>query len=251
MSNEIDFIFLEKAVEENIRIILHPTGTTLKATEYYSRFLAISLKDNCLSIDIPSGKDKKKKIPPDLTGIAVTFFFSGFRYHFDSSVLRRSRHQLNDEVTVPVLKIALPSKLLDANRRSAFRVPVPINKPVKVFYLVLHKGASLLVDVKMDLSRFFQAVMIDISGGGLAIKSDSDIRVTEEKKLMLWFKLEDGQREYIRMEGLLRNIRQCKADETQMWGIEFIPKKDVNFNRSLKQILKYVMNKQRAMIAKK
>ena len=67
---------------------------------------------------------------------------------------------------------------------------------------------------------------------------------------MLWFKLEESEKEFIRIEGVVRNSRKYGEKDIALWGVEFVPKRDINFKRALTRINKFVMLKQREFLAK-
>jgi hypothetical protein len=52
------------------------------------------------------------------------------------------------------------------------------------------------------------------------------------------------------MEAVVKSARQYGEKEAHLWGVEFIPKKDINYRRSLRRINKYVMSTQRKLLAK-
>ncbi len=269
MSEEIDFMFLEQAVEENTIIRLQtemeeenvPEAAEEPGEEtdedededvYHSRFLGMNRSTGEIFIDIPTNDNKKSEPLPHDEVIAVTYEFSGFRFLFFTQVTEPTEYRLNPQVKTAALKIVLPDKLLDANRRKFFRVTVPDKKNIKVYYLVLKAGATLLLDEKADKSRYFKAVMIDISQGGLAVKSEKPVDLQPEEEMMIWFKLEEKDKDYIEAKGVVRNIRQYKykGKETNLWGIEFVPTKDIKHKRALNQISRYVMRNQRSVLSR-
>jgi hypothetical protein len=64
----------------------------------------------------------------------------------------------------------------------------------------------------------------------------------------MWFKLE-GDTTEIKMEAVVRSTRQYGEKEAHLWGVEFVPKKDINYKRALGRINKYVMSTQRKLLA--
>lgn len=254
MPVKIDFIYLFKAIEENINLMVHFETEMGDKLTYRSRFFEVNHEENSVIIDFPTGDHEtfKPLVPHD--NISILFKFSGFRFLFDSEILEKIEYQLNPETRVTAFKVRLPEKLLDGNRRDFFRVTVPMDKPIKLYYFVIdptkRKRVPVSPDKELDKSRFLEALMIDLSEGGLAIKSEDQIELKQGTKLVVWFKLEEKDREFIRVEGVVRNARKYGEKEIPLWGLEFVATRDIHFKRALNRINKFVMTTQREFLAK-
>ncbi len=152
MTLDIDKIFLYRAVEENVNLSVYFAIDESKGFSYLSRFLKIDETGRYVIIDTPTGKhgNTKQLIPND--EISILFKLSGFRFLFDTKVLEKTEFQLNENTKVNGLKVRIPQKLLDGNRRQFFRVIVPMNKPIKIHYTVMGRNG-----VKGNLASFEKA----------------------------------------------------------------------------------------------
>lgn len=254
MPLKIDFVYLLKAIEENVNISVNYRTELKEILTYRSRFFDVNRDENYIIIDFPTSDHEtfKPLVPHD--EIFILFKFSGFRFLFESEILDRIEYQLNPENKITAFKVRLPEMLLDGNRRNFFRVTVPMEKPFQLYYFIFDpmqkKRAPVSLITDPDKSRFLEAVMIDISEGGIAIKSENQIALKQGTKVMLWFKLEEKDKEFIRIEGVIRNSRKYGDKEVALWGVEFVPKRDIYFKRALTRINKFVMCKQREFLAK-
>ncbi|MCP4157870.1 MAG: hypothetical protein GY757_59725 [bacterium] len=254
MTLDIDKIFLYRAVEENVNLSVYFAVDENRAYNYLSRFLKINEAGQFVIIDTPTGAHggTKQLVPND--DISILFKLSGFRFLFDTKVLEKTEFQLNENTNVNGLKVRMPTKLLDGNRRQFFRVIVPVNKPIKIHYTVMGrssvKGNLASFEKAGSGASFLEAVMIDISGGGLAIKSDRKLNIKQGDKLLMRFKLADFEREEIHVEGVVRSTREYAEKKDTLWGIEFMPQKDIKFKRAMNRINKFVMEGQRKFINK-
>jgi len=254
MPVKIDFVYLFKAIEENLNLTVHFETEMGEKLTYRSRFFEVNREENYVIIDFPTGDHEtfKPLVPHD--NISILFKISGFRFLFDSEVLEKIEYRLNSETRVTAFKVRLPVTLMDGNRRDHFRVSVSMDKPIRLYYFVIdplkRKRVPVSPDMEPDKSRFFEAVMIDLSGGGIAIKSGNDIELQQDTKLVIWFKLQETDNEFIRVEGLVRNARKYGEKEIPLWGVEFIATKDIHFKRALNRINQFVMATQREFLAK-
>jgi c-di-GMP-binding flagellar brake protein YcgR len=250
MPIKIDFLYLIKAIEENENITVHFEVEDNKTLVYRSRFFEVSEEDKYIIIDFPSGESESAKplVPND--PVFVHFKFAGFRFLFYSKIIEKINYQLNPEKSTRAFKIRLPSKLLDGNRRKYFRVTVPMDQPISLFYRKLSSRDKESPETKQTAvkSKSFEALMIDISEGGIAIKSEGRPAISKGDKLSMWFKLA-GETNEIKMEAVVRSTRQYGEKEVHLWGVEFVPKKDINYKRALRRINKYVMSTQRRLLA--
>lgn len=93
----------------------------------------------------------------------VLFRFSGFLFLFHSKILDKINYQLNPEVTTP----------------------------------------AFTIKKEADKSQFFEAIMIYISEGGIALKGKKPSTLNKGDKLLLWFKPDSWDKEYVKIEGIV------------------------------------------------
>ena len=250
MPIKIDVLYLLKAIEENENISVHFEAEEDKVFVYRSRFFEVNEEEQYIIIDFPSAEAETAKplVPND--PIFVHFKFAGFRFLFYSRIIEQMDYQLNPEMNTRAFKIRMPSQLLDGNRRKYFRVTVPMDQPISLFYRKLGSRDKELPETANTVLRAtsFEALMIDISEGGIAIKSEGRPAISKGDKLAMWFKLE-GDTTDIKMEAIVRSTRQYGEKEVHLWGVEFVPKKDINYKRALRRINKYVMSTQRKFLS--
>lgn len=239
---KIDFIYLLKAIEENANISVHYIVDEQEVHHYLSRFFETDREERTVTIDFPTGDGESTKplVPKD--NISVLFKFAGFRFLFHSEVLEKLEYRLNEEKDTKAFKIRLPEEILDGNRRKFFRVLVPSDQPIVLHYRKVGAGgAKTGVSLK---SRSFEALMLDISEGGIALRSEKAPNISKGDRLQFQFRLEGAKTE-IKMEGVVRSTRKYGGDDVHLWGIEYVPKKDINYKRALNRINKYIMATQR------
>lgn len=250
MPVEIDFIFLIRAVKDNENVIVHHHLKDKDVITYRSRFLDINQRKKFIIIHMPTTDKENYKplVPKDK--ISVHFRESGFRFLIETEVLEKFDYQLNPTKKIEALKIKLPEQLLDGNRRNFIRVSVPLDQPIKLNYMVVKNDEDPKpIFTQEEDAKFFDALMIDISEGGLAIRNKEEVTIQKSDRLFMWFQLEGETPQEIKLEGVVRNTRKMEDAEGNIWGIEFLPKRDTKYKNALQVITKYVMNRQREILA--
>lgn len=243
---KIDLVFLLKAIKENENIyIYHKEGK--RTLRYFSRFFQLDSQEHTIIIDYPyvDGYTHKYLEPNDL--ISVVFHTAGFRFHFDTKVKEKFTIPMGKGTRITALKIEHPREILDGNRRSLFRAAVYLDKTVKVKYRILEKEdmdepGVLVADHGQG---GIEALMIDISENGTAIKVNRKINIALDNRLKLVFSLEEQHENQIEIEieGIVRNIRDYPGTQIQVWGIEFIKDKTSQYKQALREIACYVMSR--------
>lgn len=247
---KIDFVFLLKAIKENANIFIYRKEKD-KTQRYFSRFFQLQSKEQAIIIDYPYVDGYTHKHLAEDDPISVIFHSAGFRFHFDSFVKEKIELSSESRISIPALKIAYPHEILDGNRRSLFRAAVYLDKSIKVKYEILSgsKYIHAAVDRKDDGRGGIEALMVDISEGGVAVKVNRKITIEIGDKLKLLFRLEEEDEKEIEVEGVVRNIRGYPGSEIQVWGIEFTPDKTLAYKRSLQKITYYIMSRDRENIS--
>lgn len=174
---DIDWVFLLRAVNDNADISVQFEMKNKEPLIYNSRFFEINRHENYITIDCPvreNGADMNVVPLKPKDKITVLFKFSGFRFLFYSEVMEKTTYPLDPKHIRPALKIQVPAKLQDDNRRNYYRVSVPPNEAIELNYSLLGKGDNAVVSTEplnpLRKSRSFQALMLDISEGGIAVK---------------------------------------------------------------------------------
>jgi c-di-GMP-binding flagellar brake protein YcgR len=280
---KIDFVFLLKAVNESETIFIYRKEKD-KTQRYFSRFFQLQSKEQSIIIDYPytDGYTPRRLEKDD--PISVVFNSAGFRFQFDSTV--KEKIELSTgygiETKIPALKIAWPDEILDGNRRSLFRAAVYLDKSVKVKYKIMtgtpsaqptqstqsiqsepvsplpgggESPPSAAFDGNVHTHDAYgeydgvEALMIDISENGVAVKVNRKVNIETGDKLKLAFRLEEESKEEIEVEGVVRHIREYPGSEIQVWGIEFIPGKTTEYKKSLQKIACHMMSGNRENVS--
>ncbi len=241
---KIDLVFLLKAIKENENIyIYHKEGK--RTLRYFSRFFQLDSQEHTIIIDYPYVDGYTHKYIEAGDPISVVFHTAGFRFHFDTKVKEKVTFPLGKGTIIPALTIEHPREILDGNRRSLFRAAVYLDKSIKVKYGILEKEnldepGVLVVDHGQG---GIEALMIDISENGTAIKVNRKINIAVDNRLKLVFSLEEQNENQIEIEGIVRNIRDYPGTQIQVWGIEFIKDKASQYKKALREIACYVMSR--------
>lgn len=223
---------------------------------YNSRFLNVSFKSKYVIIDVPTPAKETPDAKPLSKGqfFEVFFQYKIFRYLFPSRVLDHTTFKLNER-TFHSLKILLPKALKDGDKREYFRVDTGMRPPVLVTFNIFPKGAELpVMSAIVKGSRAeFEAQMVDISGGGFAMRikpGDKSFLLDKGDIILASFKLKEGIEE-VDLWAETCNARQYKDTDIVVWGFRWFGKErnpSINFHRN--KILRYVMERQREAMSR-
>jgi c-di-GMP-binding flagellar brake protein YcgR len=247
---KIDLVFLLKAIKENENIfIYHKEGK--RTLRYFSRFFQLDSKGHTITIDYPYVDGYTHKYLEAGDPISIVFHTAGFRFHFDTKVKEKVNFPTAAGIKIRALKIEHPGEILDGNRRSLFRAAVYLDKSIKVKYGILEKENidDPGVQVVDHGQGGIEALMVDISENGTAIKVNRKINIAVGNRLKLVFSLEKQDKNQIEIEGVVRNIRDYPGTKIQLWGIEFIQDKTSQYKKALREITCYVMSRNQENIS--
>lgn len=251
MSAEIDIDFLFRAVESNEPIALQYATESDRQLDYHSRFFRVNRKKKYIIIDKPTGeKDTYQQLAP---GDIVTVFFrsAGFRFLFKTKILKKGTFKLHGKHVTPVLMIYLPDEIDDGERRNFFRVPMPRTPQMTVkFISYFEQGQNLEQQQDKEMLGDYpmsEGIILDLSGGGIAIKCSQDSTLMVGDIINMKFQLPSLAGSDIEISGVINNSRKIE-DELVIRGIEFIPNSGDAYKNALKNISSYVMRRQREMI---
>jgi hypothetical protein len=247
---KIDLVFLLKAIKENENIYIYRKEGK-RTLRYFSRFFQLDSKEHTIIIDYPYVDAYTHKYIEAGDPISVVFHAAGFRFHFDTKVKEKVMYSMGKGARITALKIEHPREILDGNRRSLFRAAVYLDKSIKVKYGILEKEDMEKPGVQIvDYGQGgIEALMIDISEGGTAIKVNRKINIAIGNRLKLVFSLQEQDEEEIEIEGIVRNIRDYPGTKIQVWGIEFIKDKSNLYKKALREIACYVMSRNQENIS--
>jgi c-di-GMP-binding flagellar brake protein YcgR len=221
---------------------------------YKSRFLEVNFNRGFIIIDVPSPETPDGKPLSKGQSFEVFFEYKVFRYLFDSKILDHTQFKLNDR-SFYALKMRLPQQLKDGDKRDYFRVETPMRPPLPVRFNIYAGGAGtpIMSMLMQNKAEEFQGEMVDISGGGIAVRGkpgDKNLPLEKGDVINARFKLKPGL-ELMEIWCEVRNTRKYKDTEILVWGFRFLGKernKTINYYRN--KILRYVTERQREILAK-
>jgi len=240
-------------LNDNLMIVVREND---REFSYNSRFLNVNFEKKYIIIDVPT----PDKVTPDAKPLSrgqyfeVFFQYKIFRYLFPSKVLEHTNFKLNER-TFHSLKILLPRALKDGDKREYFRVETGMRPPLSVYFNIFPKGAEMpLMSAIVKGSRAeFEAQMVDISGGGFAMRSkpgDKSFLLDKGDIILARFKLKEGIDE-VELWAETCNARHYKETNIAVWGFRWFGKernRNINFHRN--KILRFVMDRQREIMSK-
>ncbi len=249
MAQVMNFDFLTRAIETNDRMTLYYKNELGKIFTFGSRFFDYK-KKKYIVIDRPYGEKGTYQQLVKKDRVVVFFICKGFRFKFTSEVLGKDKYKLRDTQEIPVLLLQMPKEIYDGERRNFFRVPAPMEPPITVKFLsYFDSNQSFEIQEVPELKEagMKEAILNDLSGGGLSIRSAVPMEIMTGDILNLRFRLGSSEMEEIQIEGLTNNSRKT-SDNALIKGIEFIPDRSDSYRNANKRIARYVMERQRAMI---
>lgn len=136
-------------------------------------YIAISIPV-CGSEYAPLNKDEK---------VTAVYYDENNLYGFNTDVIGRKKDR------IPMILLAIPENIKKIQRRRFFRVSLIKD----VSYLKVNKNISdsELSRLTMDSKDFKKALMLDLSGGGLKIKTSEKIEVGDSLIIKIPLKKED------------------------------------------------------------
>ncbi len=222
---------------------------------YKSRMLDVTGEADSKSviIDQPVSDGPVATLRP---GYDITLFFAleQGRYAFDARILKRTEYELGNHKKTQALEIAYPNALKSGQRRSYYRVTVPVRRPIHVDCIVISE-----IDLRADgdgasrASRHkgqMHARSIDVSAGGLLVAFESgDIGLAEVgTRLVLEFTLTPGEAP-LKLKAVIRRIMRKSAAEQLRAGLEFIDVDEaVESKLAVNRLYKYVAEIQREIL---
>ncbi len=243
--------FLLKAANNHEKISISYTTEHGKALSYGSRFFEINPKKKYIIIDQPYGEHGTYQQLVRKDKIKIFFICKGYRFLFFSQILKRDIHKQEGHSDIKVLVIRMPDKILDGERRNFFRVPAPIDPPVKLkFVSYFESNQSFENQQEMPEIEDYgmsDAIIHDISGGGLSMGSDQPLEIMVGDVVNLRFCLRPDD-DVLQIEGLINNSRISTDEDSMIKGVEFVPDRSDAYKNAIKKISRYVMERQREMI---
>jgi len=250
---EIESRVLKTCCDLNDKLTLNVLENE-KLFVYKSRFLAVDFDKKFLIIDEPSPETPDAKPLSRGQYFEIFFEYKIFRYLFNSKILEHTKYKLHDRGFY-ALKILLPNELKDGDKREYFRVETPMRPPIAVKFNIYPKGTDTPITSPLvkDNPEEFKGEMVDISGGGLALRGKPGAKTLPLQKgdvIFAKFKLKPNS-DLMEIWCEVRNVRKYKDSTILVWGFQFLGRernKHLNFYRN--KILRFVTERQREILAK-
>lgn len=253
MLSELETKALKESSElnENITITFKDKG---KMFVYKSRFLDVNFAKKYIIIDRPSADTPDAQPLSKGEHFELFFTYKNFRYLFPSKILDHTRFKMQ-LMEIHASRILLPAELQDGEKREYFRVQNKMRPPVIVKFNIFEKDADtpVMSTLVEGAPKEFQGEMIDISGGGVAVRNkhgEKPFPLEKGDVINAKFRLKKGMEE-MEIWCEVRNKRKYKDTDMLIWGLRFIEGQKNRFLKHYRnKILRYVVERQREMLFK-
>ena len=235
---------LTEACNRNAAAELHFDGE--EGARVTARVRLLRLEPELVLTDRPQSMGKPMVLKPRQP-MLVHFPLGGVRYAFRTRVVRcHCPVRLNATQQVAGIALAMPSEVLEQQRRADFRLSLSGCEVIQaeVHFGSPEGGGSAPIDALRFSTR-----LINISGGGVGLLVDAQ----EVRKWILRdtffvsFCLPDVEGEF-RMMAELQHERRIRERSSAVAGFKFLPWPLVSLKTSVRQILKFIAAQQRRQL---
>jgi len=118
------------------------------------------------------------------------------------------------------------------------------------FFIYKEGSKELLVDRDLPGIRpiSYELSVTDISGGGLSVKAERNVPLKPGDKVQMTIVMRYDNNQMLKIDGIVRNRRRVSEGDMDVWGIEFLAERNVEFRYTLTRVNRYVMDRQREML---
>jgi c-di-GMP-binding flagellar brake protein YcgR len=240
---EIKIDALYNAVKSHVTFEMRPVEESEEEILFFSKFIKCDIDKGMLVIDFPiaSAALKALKINDE---VEIKFIFKESPFVFRSRVLGFTQKKSDDDQSKRVMVLTLPESIMGEERREFMKVTTP---PFKVTARVV-ESKNLAKKIR---NKIHEAIVINISGGGIAFEHIDKVLPLEENDFL------DIQIQFpeksIPMEGQVLNIYQFADDARVSFGIKFIQKHlgKLEFKKSVSYIMRYVTQRERQLLSRR
>jgi c-di-GMP-binding flagellar brake protein YcgR len=248
--SEFDLEIFKSACEvnQNITILAQQKEDPVV---YRSRLLHIDLAQKAVIIDEPSPESPGAMPLSKGETIEVFFEIKTFRYIFTSRITDHTMFHFQNKGFY-ALKIQVPSALRDGERREYFRVEIARTAPVPVFFHIYKQGGEQAVMSSIIEGNIeeFRGDLLDISGGGFAMRGDPHTDLEKGDNIGVRFRLRPDFPEF-ELWCEVRNKHRLAGTDAPVWGVIFLKEELNPFIRSIRnKILRFVLERQRELLFK-
>lgn len=203
---------------ENIKLSINDTVEIQRGNITYKSKVQ-SITENEIFIDIPLYKSDYLMLQNGEVASIITYVKESAVYKLDCKLLGKAI-----DGNVRVYKLSKPHKVKKIQRRNFVRVKI----------------TRIIKCLKED--NFFDALLLDLSGGGMRLKSVKDLKVSEEIVALI----KNGNKE-VKVKGKIVRIEDSTNAKYNIIGVEFVDLKNSD-REAIIQIVFEIMRKQMELI---
>lgn len=241
---------LESACVRNLPIELHYEQRSGMLICLRSRLLLLDPAGGRIIIDTPSAVSGSAEIPGNVP-FSVHMMLEGRRWEFRTSLLERSViTQLNASTRVRGCALALPPSIVEAQRRSSYRLAIAGEAmPVAIVPAARTPAPACPVDGPVIVGR-----LVNISAGGAAVLIEGRKEELFKRSARFFLRLPlvgDRARGTYDMMGEVRHVTIVGQDKSVRLGIAFSPWAGVEYRTQQQGITRFIAEYERKMIRKR
>lgn len=186
------------------------------------------IKDNCLQISVPVIKGRYLTLQ-NKEEIKIIYYDNNSNlFNFNCKVIERGK-----DGNIIYYKLSLPYDIKKIQRRDFVRV--------KIFEFIEYKKVGeILVEDKEYENTSYRAILLDLSGGGMKIKSKENLNIGE--LLLIDINYDDTA---VKVKGNV--VRGKKEEDSYFYGISFL-NIDSKTREKIIKVVFSIMRKQRELI---
>lgn len=208
----------ELDVNERLEIILN---------DKIYKCLVTDLDDDSIKINVPVCESEYLTVYSGKILEINMYLESGKCYNFNARVLSKGK-----EGNVSYYKLSEPFNIKRIQRRNYFRVGI--------LNLAHYKNITNFVAEDIDEIPYTEALMIDLSGGGVKLKINDEVKLQDILSIKMNIKNSD-----IIVRGEVVRI-EISEDKQKLCGVKFLDISQDQIDRIIEQLFE-IMRKQRAL----
>lgn len=189
--------------------------------------LITDFDDDWIKINVPVFEGEYLVLYSGEMVIINMYLDSGKCYSFNAKVLSKGK-----EGNIPYYKLSEPINIKRIQRRNYFRVGILNN--------AYYKNITNVDKNDIDDKEYIEAMMLDLSGGGLKLKINEDVHMHDILSIKMRIKGSE-----IIVNGEVVRI-EVSEDRNKMCGIKFLDISQSQTDRIIEELFE-IMRKQRAL----
>jgi c-di-GMP-binding flagellar brake protein YcgR len=237
---------LFEAIRDNVDIELRSDKPDRKETEdvlFFSKFLAFDANRKIVIIDFPSASSVLHVISEN-DPVMVKYIHKESPFVFHSKVLGITALSKPGQEKRQVMLMSLPLTVKANERRSFLKLSTP---PFDIEIKVIRSNDI----IKQIKDKKYHAVVLNISGGGIAFKrKGEELPFSEGDVLELKVDLPNKK---IHIEAELLNVYESESTGEKSFGLKYIILNldKLNYNRCVRAVIRYVVRRERELLSRR